>query len=423
MDNNNLIFDGCDVSRLAAEYGTPLYVYSENAILKKFAELKDDFLNKYPNTRVAYAAKAFFPLAMAQLLNREGMCVDVVSGGELYTAIAGGIAPERIEFNGNNKLPAELEMAVEHGIGRVIVDNAGELALLDQICAKKGKQISILFRVTPGVVSETHDYMITGQKDCKFGTPFDDTALMPMIKTAADSLHVDFRGLHFHIGSQIFANDSFLQALEIILELATRIKKELNLDLTELNLGGGFGVKYTDEKAEPFRYYLEPMMARIEEYYRNQNAPRPAVVIEPGRGLIAEAGITVYTVGSIKTIEGGNTYVAVDGGMTDNIRPALYGAKYTGVIANKASEPATEKVVICGKCCESGDILIYDIMIPRPSIGDKFVVFSTGAYGYSMANNYNKNPIPGVVLAKDGQSRLIVKPQSYQEMIERELAL
>lgn len=421
IKNNTLYFDGCDTTALAAKYGTPLYVYSESDMESRFEELRKDFIEKYPRVRVAYAAKAFFTVAMAKLVDRCGMCVDVVSGGELYTAVKAGFPAEKIEFNGNNKSLAEIEMAVEWGIGRIIVDSLQELALIEKVCREKGRTVKILLRVTPGVKSSSHDYIVTGKKDSKFGIPLDEDILMPQIKAALDSPYAEFYGLHFHVGSQLFDNESHLKATDIVLGLADKIREQFGQELKEINVGGGFGVTYVDEERMPYSYFLDPIMEKIESYYKARQVERPNVVIEPGRSIAAEAGITLYTVGSIKTIPGIRTYLSVDGGMTDNIRPALYQAGYTGVIANKAEEAPSEVVTVCGKCCESGDILIHDLPVAKPEPGDIFAVFSTGAYGYSMASNYNKNPIPGVVFVKRGVDRLVVKPQTYEDLIRNEI--
>ncbi|MDD6880793.1 MAG: diaminopimelate decarboxylase [Firmicutes bacterium] len=421
VKDGKLFFDGVDMTELSKKYGTPLYVYSENDIISRFEDLKKNFVEKYERVRVAYAAKAFFPLAMAKLVDECGMCVDVVSGGELYTAIKAGFPAEKIEFNGNNKSIKELEMAVDYEIGRIIVDSLQELASIEKICKEKGKVAKILFRVTPGVKSDSHDYIVTGKKDSKFGIPLDDEVIMPQIKAAIDSEYIDFYGIHFHVGSQLFDNGSHLQATDIILALVEKIKNNFGYDVKELNVGGGFGVTYVDEHRQPYTYFLDPIMEKIENYYTEKGVKRPNVVIEPGRSIIAEAGLTLYTIGSIKQIPGIRKYVSVDGGMTDNIRPALYEAVYTGVITNKADQPKTETVRICGKCCESGDILIRDIDIAEPEAGDTFAIFSTGAYGYTMASNYNKNTIPGVVFVKDGQDRVVVKAQTYDDMIANEI--
>lgn len=422
IKNGVLYFDGCNTVELAEKYKTPLYVMSETDIVSRFNELKECFVNKYGNARVAYASKAFCTLAMYKICEREGACIDVVSGGELYTAIKAGFPAERIEFNGNNKLPSEIEDAVDYGIGRIIIDGLQELSLIEKICAEKGKKVKVLYRVTPGVAADSHDYIVTGKKDSKFGIPLDEDVFYPEVERAIKSEYVDFLGLHFHVGSQLFDNSAHLQAMDIILNHVKEIKKRFGFVCTELNLGGGFGVKYTDEVRKPYSYFIDPMMEKIKAAYEEMGAPMPAAVIEPGRSMVAEAGMNLYTIGSIKDIKGVRKYVSIDGGMTDNIRPALYGAKYEGLVANKADAPATDLVTICGKCCESGDILIRDYKIPEGvESGDLFAIFSTGAYGYAMASNYNNNPIPAVVLVKNGESNLIVKHQTYEDIIQNNL--
>lgn len=417
-----LYFDGCSTVDLAKQYGTPLYVMSEGDIEDKMREIKNCFLDKYPNTRAAYASKAFCTMAIYKICEKEGFCIDIVSGGELHTAIKAGFPAERIEFNGNNKLPHEIEEALDYGIGRFIVDGLQEVALIEAICKEKGKTANILFRVTPGVAASTHDYITTGKKDSKFGIPLDEDVFFPQVEAAIKAEHINFLGLHFHVGSQLFDNAPFLQALDIILDKVAEIKKRFDYDIKELNLGGGFGATYIDEERKSYAYFLAPMMERIEAFFTELGVERPAVVIEPGRSIVAEAGLSLYTIGSIKDIRDIRKYVSVDGGMTDNIRPALYQAEYEGLVANKASEPKDDKVTICGKCCESGDILIKDCMITGTAkAGDLFAMFSTGAYGFSMASNYNSNPIPAVVLVKDGKSELIVKRQSYDDMIKNQL--
>ncbi|TCO71056.1 diaminopimelate decarboxylase [Marinisporobacter balticus] len=420
--NNTLYIDGCNAVKLAQEYGTPLYVYSESDIVGKCREIRECFLNKYPNTRAAYASKAFSSLAMYKIIEREGLCLDVVSGGELYTAIKANFPAEKIEFNGNNKLFSEIELAVDYGIGRIIVDGLNELDLIEQVCKRKKKKINILYRITPEVESDSHDYIVTGKKDSKFGIPLDEDVISYHIEKAIQSEYVNFLGFHFHVGSQLHDNTSHLAALETSLKLVEQCKKQYNYTIKELNVGGGFGIRYNDEDhKKPYPYFLEPIMARIEEFSQQIGIERPAVVIEPGRSIVGEAGTTLHTIGSIKNIKGIRKYVSIDGGMTDNIRPALYQAKYEGIMANKMGDSKTEKVTICGKCCESGDILIKDINIAHPEPGDIFAIFSTGAYGYSMASNYNKNNIPAVVLVNKGKDYLIVKRQTYDDMIRNEL--
>jgi diaminopimelate decarboxylase len=422
IKNNTLYFDGCNTAELAKEYGTPLYVMSETSIVEKCREIRDTFLNKYQSTRAAYASKAFLTLSMCKIIEREGLCMDVVSGGELYTAIKAGFPAERIEFNGNNKSVEELELAVEYNIGRIIVDGLDELSLIEKVCNEKAKKMNVLYRITPGVKSDSHDYIVTGKKDSKFGIPLDDEVIFPAIEQAINSEYVNFMGFHFHVGSQLQNNDSHLKALETALKLIKDTKEKYNYVTPELNIGGGFGIRYTDDdEKKSYSYFLDPMMERIEEFSKELNIKRPEIVIEPGRSIVGEAGITLYTIGTIKDIKGIRKYVSVDGGMTDNIRPALYQAKYEGIVANKAEEPKTDVVTICGKCCESGDILIRDAKIAHPERGDIFAIFSTGAYGYTMASNYNKNPLPAIVLVKEGKSEIIVNRQTYDYMIGNEV--
>ncbi len=417
-----LYFDGCNTLDLAKEYKTPLYIMSETSIVEKCEEIRKSFLEKYKNTRAAYAAKAFLTVGMCKIIDREGLCLDVVSGGELYTAIKANFPAEKIEFNGNNKSIEELEMAIEYGIGRIIVDGLDELDLIEDICKEKGKKAEILYRITPGVRSDSHDYIVTGKKDSKFGIPLYNNIIHPAIEKAIKSPYVDFLGFHFHVGSQLHDNASHLGALDITLNLIKETMEKFDYKLKELNIGGGFGIRYTDaDNKKPYSYFLDPMMEKIENFSKSLGIERPAVVIEPGRSIVGEAGITLYTIGTIKDIPGIRKYVSVDGGMTDNIRPALYQAVYEGMIANKASLPNKETVTISGKCCESGDILIRDIKIPTPERGDIFAVFSTGAYCYTMSSNYNRNKIPAVVLVKEGKSQLMVKRQSYDDIVMNDL--
>lgn len=422
IKDNILYFDGCNTVELAKSYGTPLYVLSETAIVERCREIKETFLNKYERTRAAYASKAFLTLVMCKIIEREGLCLDVVSGGELYTAIKADFPAERIEFNGNNKSLEELELAIDYNIGRIIVDGFDELDIIEDICRKKGKKTNILYRITPGVKSDSHDYIVTGKKDSKFGFPLDDDVIFPAIEKAINSPYVNFLGLHFHVGSQLHTNESHLKALNITLKLIKDLIERYDYVIKELNVGGGYGIRYTDaDDRKPYAYFLDPIMEQIEEFSKNMNITRPDVVVEPGRSIVGEAGITLYTIGTIKDIKGVRKYVSVDGGMTDNIRPALYQAKYEGLIANKAGEPRNDLVTISGKCCESGDILIKDIYLPKAERGDILAVFSTGAYCYAMASNYNKNPMLATVLVKEGKSQVIVKRQTYEHMIANEI--
>lgn len=422
IKNGKLYFDGCDLTEIAREYGTPLYVFSENDIVSRFEDLKRDFSDKYGNCRVAYAAKAFCTKGMLKIVEKCGASVDVVSGGEIAVAKAAGFPADRIEFNGNNKLPSEIDMAVEYGIKRFILDGVKELPLIEEACKKHDTKVNVVVRITPGVAASTHDHIITGKLDSKFGIPMEDDVLYPVIKAVIDSPYAEFLGLHMHIGSQLFTNEEYIKSLEVMLDCAAEVKKRFGVAVKELNLGGGFGVTYIDEERKPYSFFLDPLMERIISWSAELGIERPVVAVEPGRSMIAEAGITLYTVGQIKNIKNVRKYVSVDGGMGDNIRVALYDAEYTGVVANKAEEPCTEKITVCGKCCESGDLIARDIMVPESiEAGDILAIFSTGAYGYSMASNYNNNPVPGAVLLKDGVAAWLIKPQTYEQIMENQV--
>lgn len=416
--NDKLFIDQIPARTLAEKYGTPLFVLSEDSIIEKCQELRSSFLNKYTNTRVAYAGKAFLTLAMCKIVEREGFHLDVVSGGELYTAIKADFPPDRIEFNGNNKSPEELQMAIDYGVGRIIIDGFDELSLINQ-CALTEK-INVVLRISPGVDSHTHEYVTTGNLDSKFGIPIQDHRLELLINQLLESKVVNLMGFHFHVGSQINENVSHLLATKILMEKVKEFKEKFDYIPAEINVGGGFGVRYTDEDhAKSYSYFLDPIMEIINAAFVELNSPKPTVVIEPGRSIIANAGVTLYTVGAIKDIPGIRKYVSVDGGMTDNPRPALYNSKYDCFIEN--DQVGQELITVCGKCCESGDILLTDVMTKPASRGDLLAIFSTGAYCYAMSSNYNKIPFLPIVLTSDGKERLIVKRQTFDELISREL--
>jgi diaminopimelate decarboxylase len=420
--DNTLYFDGVSTTWLAAEFGTPLYVFSKTEILKRIAEIKKTFLDKYKNTRVAYASKAFLTIAMCRIAEEQGLSLDVVSGGELYTAIRAGFPTERIEFHGNNKSYAELEMAIEYGVGHIIVDAFDELDIIEELCERYGKTVKVLYRITPEVDADTHKYISTGKKGSKFGFSVDEDIIYPLLKTAIDSDFVTLAGIHFHIGSQLFENAGHVCALGEALKIYKGVRDRYGYEMSEINIGGGFGITYTaEDERKPFSYFLDAVMDEMKRFCRANDLTEPTIVTEPGRSIVGEAGITLYTVGSVKEIAGVRTYVSVDGGMSDNIRPALYGAKYQGIIASRAGEIPETGVTVCGKCCESGDKLIKDALLTDAKRGDILAIFSTGAYGYSMANNYNKQPIPAVVMVEQGTARLIVKRQSYYDLIRNEL--
>lgn len=415
----NYYFSDCDTVELAKEYGTPLYVMSEDIIMERLNEIKHSFSEKYQNVQAYYASKAFLTKEMARIIKREGLGLDVVSGGELYTAKSIDFPMEKIMFHGNNKTPEEIKMALECKIGRFVSDSIYEIQLIDEIAKKMGVKADILLRVTPGVDSHTHKYISTGNIDSKFGIPIPQ--LTEAVKLAQELEGIILKGFHFHVGSQLLENESHLLAVDIMLNLIKKMKEEVGYVAQEFNLGGGFGIKYLDDtETRKLSYFVDPMMNIIEKFCSENSIIRPKIFIEPGRWVVGEAGITLYKIGSIKEIPGVRTYAAVDGGFPDNPRPALYQAEYEGVIANKSDSKCNVNVTIAGKCCESGDILIWDLKVPKLQSGDILAVKSTGAYNYSMASNYNRIPKPAVVMLSKGSPRLIVKRQSYEDMLKNE---
>jgi diaminopimelate decarboxylase len=420
IDGNILYINGINASDLVEKYGTPLLVVDEDVISEKISQLRAEFLDKYQNVRAAYAGKAFLCLAMCKKIEKEGLCLDVVSGGELYTALQADFPVERIEFNGNNKSLDEIRMAVEAGVGRIIIDGADEIELLEEACAAAGKTVEALLRISPGVDVHTHQFITTGNVDSKFGIPLHGGMLDAVFQKIQQSQYVRLLGFHMHIGSQLHDNDTYMKALDAVLSIMADFKSRYGFSTRELNIGGGFGVRYTDEdEARTFSYFLDPVMARIEEWSIQTGSERPTVAIEPGRSLIANAGTTLYRVGAIKDIPGVRKYVSVDGGMTDNIRTALYGSKYECHV--DTASKTIETVTICGKCCESGDILVWDAEVNTPARGDVLGIFSTGAYCYPMSSNYNRIPMLPVVFVSNGLDRLVVRRQTFTELLEREL--
>ncbi|MCK8825719.1 diaminopimelate decarboxylase [Fuchsiella alkaliacetigena] len=412
---------GCKVTDIAQEYGTPLYIYDEQEIRDNCRAYREAFAEFYPNSETIYAAKAFMSLTICKIIADEGLGLDVVSGGELYTALEADFPVEKIYFHGNNKTPAELEMALSAGIGRIIVDNNHELQLLNQLADEKDIDVDIMLRVTPGVKAHTHEYIQTGQTDSKFGVGIQNGLALETAQKAVAADRLNLKGIHCHIGSQIFNLESFGLAVEIMMDFVADIKAKTGVVLEELNLGGGIGINYTeDDEIVDINEYAEIVAEAIKEKCAEIDIPLPKIINEPGRSIVGTAGSTIYTVGSIKEIPEIRKYVAVDGGMPDNIRPALYEAKYEAIVANKADQEAEELVSITGKCCESGDMLIWDIELPKLASGDILLVSCTGAYGYAMASNYNSLPRPGIVLVNDGQVEEIMRAETYEDLIARE---
>ena len=422
IKNNKLYFDGCDTTELAKQYGTPLYVFSENDIVGRLRELKECFVDKWPGARVAYACKAFCLPAMLKLVAREGMGSDVVSGGELYTALSVGFPAEKICFHGNNKKYSELVEAVDAGVGRIVVDNLTELETLNTIAGDKGKKVSIMFRIKPGIDAHTHDFVRTGQIDSKFGLALETGEAMQGVKTALSMPNVELKGVHCHIGSQIFDIDPFELAAEVMMKFIKDIKDETGVTITELNLGGGFGIKYlVDDKPEAYENYMDNVAKVVNAKADEYGLPVPFIYIEPGRSIVGATAVTLYTVGSVKKIPDVRNYVSVDGGMVDNPRYILYQSAYEVVCANKINDDKTLTATVAGKCCESGDLIQENVKLPEVEAGDILAVLSTGAYNYSMASNYNRIPRPPVVMVKDGKARLIIKGESYEDIIKNDI--
>jgi len=423
-ENNKLNIAGVSAQALAKEYGTPLYVMDEQLIRDNCKRFYKSFEGIEERNKVAYAGKAFLTIAMCEIIKSEGLYLDVVSGGELYTAYKADFPLKKIYFHGNNKTLDEIEMAIELGVGTFVVDNLHEMEIINEKAKEKGIMQRVLLRVTPGIEAHTHDYIKTGQIDSKFGFTTLNNELEGVIKTALVFSNIKLAGIHCHIGSQIFELEPYRDAVGIMMSLIKNIKEKFNYDIEELDLGGGFGVYYDKgDKPKEIEEFCKVIIEEAEIKCREFGINSPILVIEPGRSIVANAGITLYTVGAIKDIPDIRKYVAVDGGMTDNIRPALYNAQYQCVLANRISEPCTEVVTIAGKCCESGDILLEGVKLPKVNSGDLMAVLSTGAYGYSMSSNYNKIRRAPVVLVSEGRHKLICKRQTYKDMISNEVCL
>ncbi|NLM95384.1 MAG: diaminopimelate decarboxylase [Firmicutes bacterium] len=418
----HLEIGGCDVVDLAARFGTPLYVFDEELIRGQCRAYQKAFARHYPHSRTIYAGKAFLTLAMCRLIAQEGLCLDVVSGGELYTALAADFPRERIYFHGNNKSREELVMALQAGIGCIVVDNSFELEILDRLCEKLGRQVDILLRVTPGVEAHTHTYIQTGQLDSKFGFPLAQGIAREAVRTALEARNLNLRGLHCHIGSQIFELESFGVTIGILYHFLKEIRDELGWTAAELNLGGGLGIKYSrDDSPISPEEYIAYLVESVRENAAMCRLDLPLISVEPGRSIVGEAGTTLYRVGAVKELPGIRKYITVDGGMGDNPRVALYQAVYEAMVANKADKQKTQLVSVAGKCCESGDMLIWDLEAPEVAPGDILAVFCTGAYTYSMASNYNRLPRPAVVFVSQGSADLVVRRETYATLIANDV--
>lgn len=417
-NQGHLCVGGCDVVELAKEFGTPLYIFDEFTLHHKCREFKAEFTKHYPDTLVIYASKAFLNKALALIFKEEDLGLDVVSGGELSIARSANFPLDKVYFHGNNKTPEELELALNWGIGRVVVDNFYELELLSGLAKGKGISQDILLRLTPGVDSHTHEYTTTGTLDSKFGFPLATGQTEEAVKRALSVSNLNLLGFHFHLGSPILETKPYELAIELVLRFAHEIKEEFGFQLTEFSVGGGFAVQYTlDSKVPAIADYAQAITSKLNSLTSLLELGHPRFIIEPGRAIVGQAGVAVYTVGAIKEIPGARKYVCVDGGISDNIRPALYGAKYEALIASKALETEEELVTIAGKLCESGDILVRDTNLASVSPGDIIAIPVCGAYSIPMWSNYNALPRPAIVMVDQGEAHLIRRRESYQDLM------
>lgn len=425
MNINNeghLEIGNCDTNNLVKEFGTPLYVVDEELVRNTCRTFKGNFLMDGISTEVIYASKAFSNIAIYKLIKEEGVSLDVVSGGELYTALKAEFPASKIYMHGNNKTKQELALAIEAGVGRIIVDNRQELELIEYLCEGLDKKIDVLLRVNPGIDAHTHEYIQTSKNDSKFGESIFSEDMTEVINKFQNSKKVNLKGFHCHIGSQIFEEASFYAAVSEMLKFLDKMKKECGFITEELNLGGGFGVYYFEgDKPVDLSKCLKNMLSILKEECEKLNLNVPKVMIEPGRSIIANAGTTLYEVGGTKKTYGGKEYVFIDGGMTDNPRTALYDAKYEALVANKFYSENKRTYTVAGKCCESGDVIIKDIELPEVQRGDILAVLTTGAYNYSMASNYNRIPRPAVVFVKEGQAKLAVRRETYEDIIKNDI--
>ena len=422
-EKNHLVIGKNDTVELAKEFGTPLYVLDED-LFRKNCRVYKNAMDKYYNGNglVLYANKAFCSMYTCKIVAEEGLGADVVSGGELYTAIKAGFPMDKIYFHGNNKTVEELELAVTNGVGHIICNNIYELEKLNEIAKKHGVVQDIMFRIKPGIDAHTHSFIQTGQIDSKFGVALENGEAFEIYEKAHEMSNVNPDGIHCHIGSQIFDIDPFVKAAEVMMNFAGDLKDKLGLEIKKLNLGGGYGIMYTEnDDPVPYDEYIKHVSEQVKATAKARGLNIPFILMEPGRSIVAPAGITLYTVGGIKDIKNVRKYISVDGGMGDNPRYILYESEYAALLANKANAPKTEKVTIAGKCCESGDLLAKDIDMPKAEVGDILAVLATGAYNYSMASNYNRIPRPAVVAVSDGKAKVIVKRESFEDIIANDV--
>ncbi|MBQ1448777.1 MAG: diaminopimelate decarboxylase [Coriobacteriales bacterium] len=418
----HLFIGGVDMVELAHEQGTALYVFDEADLHARMREYLTSFKSRYANSDVLYAGKAFMNKEILRMAAEEGMCLDASGGGELACARAVGFPMERVFLHGNNKTPRELREAIGAGVGHIVIDSRIELDRVSRIAGELGVVQPVLMRITPGVEADTHEYIRTGCEDSKFGFTMLDDFAFRCVKDAMAAPNVKLTGFHCHIGSQIFALHSFREAAQVMIDFIRRVRDEYGLVTTELDLGGGLGIAYTaEDRPSSIDEFAACTIDAVRDYCAEYGVAEPRILVEPGRSLVATAGVTLYTVGILKTLPNIRKYVAIDGGMSDNIRTALYNADYEAVIANKADQPRTEIVTLCGKHCESGDAVVLDGSLQHPELDDIVCVFGTGAYCYTMSSTYNGQPRPAIVFVRDGKARVVTRRETYEDLWHRDI--
>lgn len=417
----HLSVQGVDLVELARCVGTPLIVYDENKIAEQLHSYRTYLQQDTFASEVLYASKAFQCKAVLELVKQEGCSLDVVSGGELQEALHCGFPMERVYFHGNNKTISELRLALQAKVGCIIVDNEEECNTLCELAKESSGETNVMFRMNPGIEAHTHEYIVTAHVDSKFGISIQEMdRIAHMISMVEEHPHLSLLGFHCHIGSQIFDEQAFVAEIETMCNFIAKVEHRLPIKVEALNLGGGFAATYTKEDAPiPTKRVCEVILTALQQAKDKEGISLKKVMIEPGRSIVAEAGMSLYEVGWQKDTPHRH-YVFVDGGMSDNIRPALYQAAYACDIINRMDEEKTELVTVAGKCCESGDVLVQDVLLPPCEQGDILAVYTTGAYGYSMASNYNKAPRPAIVFVKDGKVRIVVRRESYEDLYRLE---
>ncbi len=422
-DENNLEIAGVDSLKLIEKYGTPLLVFDESEIRNNIKECREG-LNSYSgSSQILYASKAFANRTLYRILLDENINLDVVSGGELYTALSADFPTDKIFFHGNNKLPSEIKMGLDNNIAGFFIDNVQEAALLEKMAKKRNKKLRVFLRLKPGLTAHTHEFILTGNDDSKFGVSIKSGKAMSLVRKIINEYsHLELTGIHAHIGSQIYEKKAFLKLIEIMTSFMKEVKDKTGYLLNDLDLGGGYGISQTEDDPDiSIKKLLEEMIVVIERECKRKNIPLPNFMIEPGRSIVGTAGTTLYKIGMIKEIEGIKKYITIDGGMTDNIRPALYGSQYSAFLANRCNEKPSEVVTIAGKCCESGDILIRNLELPPAVTGDILAVPCTGAYTYALSSNYNGIPRPAIVMVSGGEDYLIKRRENYDELLKGDI--